>query len=113
MPIPNADSAYVPSEKLSDYLLNEQHPVAGSKAKWFRSLGYDPANQSILQDDLLTLVQNSTDFTEKSTGYGTKYVVSGKIATPSGDEANVTTVWIIEPSDSRPRLVTAFPGDKR
>ncbi len=112
MPIPNADSAFIPPDKLSDYLLNEQHPVGGSKAKWFRSLGYDPASPSVLGDDLLKQVQSSADFTAKDTGYGTKYVVLGKITTPSGAVANVTAIWIVEPSDSRPRLVTAFPGEK-
>ena len=112
MPMPNADSAFVPPEKLTDYLLNEQHPVGGSKAKWFLSLGYDPAEPTVLEQDLLKQVQTSENYAEKSSAFGTKYVVSGRISPPSGDEANVTTVWIIEPPDNRPRLVTAYPGDK-
>jgi hypothetical protein len=112
MPIPNAASAFVPSEKLHEYLLNEQHPIGGSKARWFRSLGYDPADPSRLERDLLRQVQTSDDYSEKSSAFGTKYVVDGKITTPSGIDANVTTVWIVEPSDNRPRLVTAVPGDK-
>ena len=112
MPIPNADSAHVPPEKLTDYLLNEQHPVGGSKAKWFRSLGYDSADPAVLEKDLLELVRNSDDYSEKSSPFGTKYVVSGKISAPNGDEANLTTVWIIESGEDQPRLVTAYPGEK-
>jgi hypothetical protein len=112
MPIPNASSAYIAPEKLTDYLLNEQHPVGGSKAKWFRSLGYDLANPTVLEQDLLGLVRDSEDYTEKDSPFGTKYVVSGKISAPNGDEANLTTVWIIEPSENQPRLVTAYPGEK-
>ena len=112
MPIPEADTAFVPHEKLSDYLLNDQHPVGASKAKWFRSLGYDPANVGVLEQDLLRMVQTSADYDEKSSLFGTKYVVSGKISTPNGVDANVTTVWIVEPTDKRPRLVTAYPGVK-
>ena len=48
MAIPNADAALIPPEKLRDYLLDEQHPIGGSKAKWFRSLGYDSAHAEIL-----------------------------------------------------------------
>lgn len=112
MSIPDANSAFVPDEKLSGYLLDVQHPVGGSKAKWFLSLGYDPAVPSVLESDLLNLVRTSDDFVEKKSSFGTKYVVRGKITSPDGAVANVETVWIVEPSDPRPRLVTAIPGAK-
>jgi hypothetical protein len=57
MPIPNANAAFVPGEKLTAYLLNEQHPVGKSKARWFVSLGYDAADPARLEKDLLKLVQ--------------------------------------------------------
>ena len=112
MSIPNAASAYVPPDKVSEYLLDENHPIGGSKAKWFIGLGYDPADPTRLEQDLLKQVQVAADFEEKASAHGTKYVVSGKITTPSAAEANVTTVWIVDPFDNRPRLVTAFPGAK-
>ncbi len=112
MPIPNADLAFIPGDKLAGYLLDEQHPVGGSKARWFRSVGYEIDVPAVLEQDLLKLVQTSDDFQEKASAFGIKYIVRGKISTPSGNDANVTTVWIVEPTDNRPRLVTAFPGDK-
>jgi Domain of unknown function (DUF6883) len=112
MPIPNAVAAYVPPEKLRDYLLDEQHPVGGSKAKWFRSLGYDAADPATLERALLNVVQVSDRITMKSSAFGTKYVIAGEITAPNGTTASVTTVWIVEPTNSRPRLVTAYPGDK-
>jgi hypothetical protein len=112
MPIPNAGSAFIPPEKLSDYLLDLNHPVGGSKARWFQSLGYDLADPAVLERDLLHQVLTSDDYTEKSSLYGTKYVVAGTIVSPNGTKANVTTVWIVEPSAPDPRLVTAIPGDK-
>jgi hypothetical protein len=112
MPIPHADSARVPLEKLTEYLLNEQHPVGGSKAKWFRSLGYQADHPVTLERDLCELVRTSEVYTENDTPFGTKYVVSGRMKSPSGKEVNLTTVWIIEPSDRSPRLVTAYPGEK-
>ena len=112
MPVPNSDSAYVPPVKLSDYLLDEQHPTGGSKAIWFRSLGYETASPAVLEQDLLKQLQASENYTMKSSPFGIKYVVAGKISAPNGVQANVTTVWIIEPPDDRPRLVTAYPGVK-
>ena len=112
MPIPLADTAYVPQEKLIEYLLNEHHPVGGAKAKWFLSLGYEPGSPSVLEQDLLKLVQTSDQHAAKTSPFGTKYVVVGSMSAPNGQEVNVITVWIVEPSDHRPRLVTAYPGDK-
>lgn len=111
MPIPNAEAAQIAPEKLTDYLLNEDHPVGKSKANWFRSLGYDEANAAlVLNRDLLELVLKSDGFSAKPSPFGTKYVVEGTITSPSGKTVNVTTVWIVETDDSVPRLVTAFPG---
>src|SRR5438552_3579336 len=112
MPIPNTSAAFVPQEKLADYLLDEQHPVGKSKAKWFRSLGYEVGDSGRLERDLLELVHASEDYVEKASSFGTKYVVSGRISSPIGRDANVTTVWIIESPGGAPRLVTAYPGEK-
>ena len=72
MPIPHADTASIAPEKLTDYLLNDQHPVGRSKAKWFRSLGYDPSYPVVLEQDLLKLVRSSDAHTVKSSPFGTK-----------------------------------------
>jgi hypothetical protein len=112
MPMPNADDAFVPLEKLTDYLLDLQHPIGGSKAVWFHGLGYHSSNKGVLEQDLLQLVHTSEDFSLKDSPFGKKYIVSGTITTPNGKKANLTTVWIIEANDSRPRLVTAIPGEK-
>ncbi len=112
MPIPNADFAYISPEKLTEYLLNMQHPVGGSKANWFHGLGYDLADPTALEHDLLELVHTSEDYVAKGSPFGTKYVVDGTITAPNGTKVNLTTVWIIESSNDRPRLVTAYPGDK-
>lgn len=113
MPIPNASLARIPPEKLTDYLLNDSHPVGSAKAKWFHQFGYELADPAALERDLLELVRESDDFSETSSPFGTKYVVSGRIKTPNGAVASVVSVWIVESSNGHPRLVTAFPGEKR
>lgn len=110
MPVPNAESAFVPPAKLVDYLLNVRHSIGGSKANWFLGLGYDPANPAILEQDLLALVRASADYSAKASSFGIKYVVSGSVTAPNGTEVNLTTVWIVEAGSDRPRLVTAYPG---
>jgi hypothetical protein len=112
MAIPNAASAYISPEKLTDYLLSLTHPVGGSKANWFHGLGYELMAATVLERDLLSLVRTSSDYSEKTSPFGTKYVVNGKITAPNGNEVNVTTVWIVESGSNVPRLVTAYPGEK-
>ena len=111
MPIPDADSAFVPPEKLSDYLLDLSHPIGGAKARWFISVGYQSENPVRLETDLLEMVHSSSDFEKEETRFGVKYVVRGQLQTPNGGVASVVTVWITEIAESKPRLVTAYPGE--
>ena len=41
--------------------------------------------------------------------HGSKYIVDGKIDTPSGRQVTVRTVWIVDHDHQIPRLVTAYP----
>jgi hypothetical protein len=112
MPIPNAQSAFIAPEKLTDYLLNVTHPVGGPKARWFISLGYGVDTPEQLAEDLLELVRNSSDYVDEVTGFGVKYTVRGQLESPNGSRATVRSVWIVETDMPQPRLVTAYPDEK-
>ena len=58
MLLPNCEAAYVPAEKLNDYLLSETHAVGKAKAKDFRSLGYTKANAGQLADAVLMIAKS-------------------------------------------------------
>jgi len=110
MSIPGAADANVSQEKLTSYLLNLTHPIGGSKARWFYSLGYSAHDPEQLSTDLRLALMCGTVLEVKSNAYGVKYVVSGQMLTPSGIEARVMTVWIVTGDHPAPRLVTAFPA---
>lgn len=112
MTIPNAQSAFVPTDKLGDYLLNVAHPVGGPKARWLMSLGYHPDRPDQLAEDLMELVGTSSDHVDESTRFGVKYIVRGQLDSPSGTRVNVVTVWIVESDSADLRLVTVYP-DRR
>jgi hypothetical protein len=80
MRLPNGEQAFIPIEKLSGYLLSETHPTGQSKARFFRALGFTAEHADVL------------------------------IVAPDGRQVLVQTVWIIEPGESRPRFVTAYPA---
>jgi len=111
MELPNKLHAYVSFSKISDYLLSETHAVGKSKAKFFRSLGFDETNISQFEKALVDIAQTETVVETSGTMYGKKYVVDGELKTPSGAMMHLRTVWIIESGDDVPRLVTAHPLD--
>jgi hypothetical protein len=109
MRLPNYENAYIPGPKLTEYLLLEKHEVGRAKAKYFRSLGYTEANINLLEYDIL-MIAKSYEFTQRfQTSFGVKYTVRGQLSSPNGSIARIITVWIIEPPDTRPRFVTAYP----
>ncbi len=111
MELPNKIHAYISISKITDYLLSETHTVGKSKAKFFRSFGFNETNISQFVKGLGDIAQTETVVETTETVYGKKYVIDGQLKTPSGDMIHLRTVWIVETSDDVPRLVTAHPLD--
>ena len=111
MELPNKSRAQVPLEKVTDYLLSETHAVGKSKAKYFRSYGFDDRNASDLVDGLLAIAQNAQVESSERSRFGVKYVLDGELETPNGDMIQVRTIWIIENDTEMPRFVTAYPAE--
>lgn len=109
MKIPDASAAFVPPGKLTGYLLALAHPVGGPKARFFRAYGFDETNTAELEAGLLAIARGA-DAEAAESPHGMKYVVDGDLPTPSGRSVRVRTVWIVDPTDPRPRLITAYPA---
>jgi hypothetical protein len=109
MKLPNRENAYIPPQKLTDYLLSQTHSVGRSKARFFRAVGFDEGNVDVLEQRLIAIAQLE-DVTEvASSPHGTKYIIEGLLQTPAGSLIRVRTVWVIETNQDRPRFVTAYP----
>ena len=109
MKLPNASQAIISKEKLIDYVLSETHSTGRFKAKFFRVLGFNKTNVSLFEKALHTIVTHEEVKDISTTMYGTKYVIDGKIKTPSGKIVTIRTIWIIERDQNRPRFVTVYP----
>lgn len=109
MKLPHRKNAYIPKEKLTDYILSETHADGKLKAKLFRKFGFNETNVSLLEKSLLNIAykQEVKDIVESI--HGTKYVIDGKIKTPRGKILKIRTVWILEPNKNAPRFVTTYP----
>ncbi len=110
MRLPNASRAWIPREKLAEYLLSTTHPVGSAKAGFFRAFGFHDQNAELLEAGLLLVARTGKTSASTESPYGTKYEVDGDLGTPSGRTVTVRTVWIIEAGEQNPRFVTAFPA---
>src|SRR4030067_3442490 len=96
MKLPHKEKAYIPLLKIRDYLLSETHPIGKSKAKFFRTLGFNETNTALLKQGLLTIAQNDDVKEAVSSLYGVKYVIDGLLETPVGESVNIRSIWIID-----------------
>jgi hypothetical protein len=72
MPLPNADQAFVPEPKLTDYLLSETHPVGKYKARYFQRYGFTLDAVELLGQRLRRIATDGDVIAIESTPYGTK-----------------------------------------
>jgi hypothetical protein len=109
MKLPNSEKSYIPPAKLTAYLLSETHSVGKSKARFFRSMGFNETNAGFLKQCLLAIARSEDVVETISSVHGVKYIIEGRLQTPVGDYIKIRTIWIIEKSQERPRFVTAYP----
>ena len=109
--LPNAAAARVDTRKLGEYLLNPAHPDNGGKAAFFVALGFVRSDVEPLRSALVRLAAEGTLTRRIVSVHGTKFVVDGVLRSPSGSEAVVRTVWIVDTGGIAPRLVTAYPRE--
>jgi hypothetical protein len=110
MLLPNCKNAFVPIEKITNYLLDTTHPHGKTKAVFFIGIGYSPDHPMQLQGDLEELACRSETNTVTPNNEGIKYVVVAPLIAPNGKTDLMKTVWIVEHQTDRPRLITAYPN---
>jgi hypothetical protein len=112
MRLPNVDLAIVEDRKITQYLLSEGHEDGHGKAEFFKAFGFCLQAPEVLIQALKDLALNADVSNVQASPHGTKYVVEGQIQAPDGSAPVIKTIWIIESGETRPRLVTAFPGKR-
>lgn len=109
MKLPYRRKATVPQEKLTGYILSETHAVGKLKAQFFRAVGFDEINVSVLEKSLLNIAFTQEVKNVAESVHGKKYIIDGEIQAPNGRVIKARTVWILEPDRKAPRFVTTYP----
>ena len=112
MKLPNAHLAVLERKKIVDYLLNPAHPDNAGKAPFFYALGFSLDDWQALAVALCQLAETNVVAKSMETSHGQKYVLDGRIGSPSGKKPLVRTIWIVDRGLDRPRLVTAYPHEE-
>jgi hypothetical protein len=107
--VPNIEEGRVDQQKITEYLLNTEHPDGSSKAEFFLRHGFSESRWNVLATAIKAQAMNNPVVEAKEARYGTQYVVEGTIASPGGRNPNIRTVWIVENNSRVPRLITAYP----
>ena len=94
-------------------MLSTSHPAGGPKATFFRGMGFTENNWEMLPDALLAHARDHAVVSVVSRGYGMMYVVEGVIHTPSLRAPTIRSVWIVDNGTEIPRLVSAYPLDRK
>lgn len=108
---PNVERAVVSKEKIAEYLLNPEHPEGASKAAFYLAHGFSADSWQELAIALRRLAETTSVARTVGTIHGSKYVIEGRLETPSGKTPSVRSVWIVDRGRDVPRLVTAYPLD--
>jgi hypothetical protein len=92
MKLPGADKTIVEREKITDYLLNAEHPDNGGKAAFFLGLGFSRDDWQLLAAAFRKLAANHHITKMMASAHGTKYIVDGRIESPSEKVSLLRTV---------------------
>jgi len=107
--LPNINKLVVEREKIIDYLLNASHPDNGGKAAFFLSLGFNRNEWLVLARAFQDIALSAEITKSVESKHGRKYIIDGRIKSPSGRSALVRTVWIVNRGFDSTRRVTAYP----
>jgi hypothetical protein len=104
----------VDTAKVTQYLLNLDHPHGWSKARFFLSVGFGPADPAIMADALLAQARPETFTDAAHSPHGVRFGFEGPLRTPSGAAVHVRTAWQVDANDASgtARFLTAFPLPK-
>ena len=97
MRLPNAELAVVERAKITDYLLNPEHPDNGGKAAFFISLGFSQDDADRFADALRKLALRAEVTESVATKHGEKYIVDGELETLDAKEGWVRSIGFSMP----------------
>jgi len=114
-PISKSGNVRYSKKKTEGYLLNTEHKVGGSKAKFMKEvLGYDKKDSKLFHKNVVAAIIGKKPNDTKTTEFGLKHTYNVKLIGKSGKsvKANVTIVIQKDKGRKTYKLVTVYPDKK-
>jgi hypothetical protein len=101
------DDSIIPFEKLTRYLLVAK--VRNDKSKYLAHAGFTQQNPEALMEAIRSLTAVIEAEQEKTTEYGTFYMVKGEMIGVNGVRISVITIWLERKADGKFQFITLVP----
>lgn len=114
-PIKKAGDLRYSKKKTETYLLNESHPVGGSKAKFMKEvLGYEKTDSKLFHKNIISAIIGKSPDKSNKTDYGLKHTYNVKLIGKNGKSVNANVVIVIQKDNGRKtyKTVTVYPDKK-
>ena len=102
------DDSIIPSEKLTRYLLVAK--VRNDKSKYLAQAGFTQENPEALLKAIRSLTGEIEAEQERTTEYGTLYLVKGELIGVNGVRISVITIWLERKADGKFQFITLIPN---
>ena len=107
--LPDPHLLRVEPSKVSDYLLNSDHPIGGAKAAFFKSVGFSVEKIEQFVDALRAHARDNKIVNVVANEFVVKTMIECSMPTPSGKTYCIRSVWGDHRDGTPPRLITALP----
>ena len=101
--------------KIKDYLLNLNHPIGGTKAKFLQDvLGYNAQDSRLFYNNIVNAIVKRVPNETIKTEYGIKHVYNTKLVGKYSKSISVNIVVIVQKDKGRVtyKIVTVYPDHK-
>jgi hypothetical protein len=111
---PRFENAEIDKRKISEYVMNAEHPQGQHKFRVVNSAtGLTAKDADQIETQIRDGVQNGTPVAGKRDRYGQRWSVDVPVTGPAGT-MTLRTAWIVAPGSDQPRLATIFlPAERQ
>ena len=103
------------TRKTEGYLLNINHPIGGSKAKFMRDvLGYTSSDAKLFHENVVNSIIGRTPTKTLQTQYGLKHTYHTTLTSKEGKNVHANVVVVVQKDKSRVtyKIITVYPDNK-
>ncbi len=114
-PVKNPRDVRYSKKKTEGYLLNTNHPVGGSKAKFMKDvLGYSKSDSKKFHKNVVSSLIGKNPTKTETTPFGTKHTYKTVLQGKDGKSINANVVVVIQKDNGRVthKIVTVYPDKK-